>query len=169
MKHLASIAAMVGLMIGPSLASPSRAEQSAVVDAQAIRFGQPASAADGSWLDGDRGPWNVPGQAIPTVPTALTPVPDLCAPYVRPAETPEDAQVAAQGWRLYSASQRGWGIVLVGGFVAFDGMCRPVVYQQFVFVDGDFAGTLAPGTMLPRTDGALMDAGIATGDRVYAT
>ncbi len=36
-------------------------------------------------------------------------------------------------------------------------MRRPVAYQQFVFVDGVFAGTLAPQAMMPRTDGALFD------------
>ncbi len=40
-------------------------------------------------------------------------------------------------------------------------MCRPVLFQQFVFADGAFAGTLAPAATLPRTDGALTDAAIA--------
>ena len=36
-----------------------------------------------------------------------------------------------------------------------DGMCRPLQYQDFVFVGGVFAGTLAPAPMDTRTDGAI--------------
>jgi len=34
-------------------------------------------------------------------------------------------------------------------------MCRPLTYQEFVFVRGVFAGTLSPGTMDSRADGSL--------------
>ena len=47
-------------------------------------------------------------------------------------------------------------------------MCRPVNLQQFVFVGGVFAGTLAPAPMVPRSDGALTDAGISAADRLFA-
>lgn len=38
-----------------------------------------------------------------------------------------------------------------------DGMCRPLVYQVFVFTDGVFSGTLSPIPMNSRTDGSLID------------
>ena len=69
---------------------------------------------------------------------------------------------------LNSAYPRGWGISIVHGTLSFEANCRPVFYQEFVFVDGVFAGTLAPQAMFPRTDGALVDAGIVTANRVYA-
>jgi hypothetical protein len=37
-------------------------------------------------------------------------------------------------------------------------MCRPWQYQAFVFVDGKFAGTLAPDVMNARTDGSYFTA-----------
>ena len=128
---------------------------------------RPANS-QGSWLDGGQGDWNTPGMAVPAAPAPLPAVDPVCQDLVRPEETAEDAALGAQGWRLFSAYERGWGITLVGGFLGFDAMCRPVPYQQFVFVDGEFAGTLAPEPMVPRADGALTDAGINAADRVYA-
>lgn len=36
-----------------------------------------------------------------------------------------------------------------------DGMCRPLGYQGFIFVEGQFAGTLSPDPMNSRTDGDI--------------
>ena len=36
-----------------------------------------------------------------------------------------------------------------------DGMCRPLAYQAFVFVEGQFAGTLSPKPMNSRLDGDI--------------
>jgi hypothetical protein len=124
--------------------------------------------AQDSWLDAAGGGWNFPGMAVPAAPGPVAADSPFCQDRVRPVETAEDAAVAARGWRLFSAYERGWGITLVGGFVDFDAMCRPVPYQRFVFVDGVFAGTLAPRPMVPRSDGALTDAGISVADQVYA-
>lgn len=131
-------------------------------------FPRPGAGQE-SWLDGERGGWNAPGMAIPTAPATFAAESAYCNDLVRPPETAEDAALADKGWRLYSAYRRGWGITLIGGFVDFDAMCRPVPYQLFVFVDGVFAGTLAPAPMGPRTDGALSDAGINAADRLFAT
>ncbi len=128
---------------------------------------RPVGAQD-SWLDDGQSGWNAPGMAVPAATSPPASGSAQCQSLVRPAETAEDAAVAEQGWRLYSAYQRGWGITLIGGFLNFDAMCRPVPYQQFVFVDGVFAGTLAPAAMAPRTDGALTDAHIRGADSLYA-
>ena len=124
--------------------------------------------AQDSWLDGGQERWNAPGMAVPAAPGSPVEGIPQCQTRVRPVETAEDAAVAAQGWQLISAYERGWGITLVSGSLAFDAQCRPVTYQQFVFVDGVFAGTLAPEPMVPRSDGALTDAGISAADRLYA-
>jgi hypothetical protein len=117
------------------------------------------SDAGSDWLDGDLISWNVPGMAVPVAPgeSGVLAGVAYCESSVRPPETAEDAQVADRGWLLSAPYQLGWGISLVQGFLQFDAQCRPVPYQQFVFVDGVFAGTLAPEAMLPRTDGALAD------------
>lgn len=49
----------------------------------------------------------------------------------------------------------GWQTVVIRGTAGYDGMCRPVQYQAFVFVRGVFVGTLSPEPMDSRTDGAL--------------
>jgi hypothetical protein len=126
-------------------------------------------AGQESWLDSQQRDWNRPGIAIPAAPAPVAADSAYCQTLVRPVETAVDAALVAQGWRLFSAYQRGWGITLTGGFVDFDAMCRPVSYQEFVFVDGRFAGTLAPVPMAPRSDGALTDARITSANHLIAT
>jgi hypothetical protein len=77
-----------------------------------------------------------------------------CLATVRPPESAEDEAVFAAGWTLFGSYEGGWGVRMVKGLVGFDGMCRPWTYQVFVFVDGDFAGTISPVPMASRTDGA---------------
>ena len=115
------------------------------------------SNADGAWLDRDLVSWNAPGTAIPVAPGESGGVNSYCEQSVRPPGTADDVQVADCGWLLPSPYQLAWGTLLVQGFLCFDPQCRPVDSQQFVFVDGVFAGTLAPQAMMPRTDGALFD------------
>jgi heat shock protein HslJ len=67
----------------------------------------------------------------------------------------EDARVRDQGWHLIDAYQGGWHVLVIPATASYDGMCRPLQYQHFVFVGGAFAGTLSPQPMNSRTDGAL--------------
>jgi hypothetical protein len=127
----------------------------------------PTGQADarGDWLDGPLPAWNWPGTAVPIAPPpAGTPVEDpSCADGGRPAEIMEDRIVTQAGWTVFGTYEGGWGIKLVWGLSAYDGMCRPLGYQQFVFVDGIFAGTLSPHPMDSRTDGSLATASIGAG------
>ena len=128
----------------------------------------PAVAQEASWLDGDLASWNTPDMAIPAAP-AIEGNPDpRCAERERPAETPEDEALIALGWRLFLPYQRGWGVTLIPGLAAYDGMCRPFGYQYFVFVDGVFAGTIAPAAMDSRTDGAASDVNLWYKDQLGA-
>lgn len=128
-----------------------------------------AIAQGTSWLDGDMAPWNTAGMAVPQAPQIEGNSDPRCAENERPAETPEDQQLTAAGWRLFRAYQRGWGISLVPALSAYDGMCRPLGYQWFVFVDGTFAGTISPQPMDSRTDGAATDAVLYSADNLNAT
>lgn len=116
--------------------------------------------ADGVWLDGAVDQWNTPGMAVPAPPPRspfepfATDDPLRCSQSDRPLQTPEDAAVAAAGWTLFGTYQGGWGIVVVAGLTGHDGMCRPLGYQYFVFVDGMFAGTTSPLPMDSRIDGS---------------
>jgi LppP/LprE lipoprotein len=124
------------------------------------------SAQDDTWLDGDLASWNTPGMAIPTAPTIDGNPDPRCVERERPAETAEDDALIAKGWRLFLPYQRGWGVTLISGLAAYDGMCRPLGYQSFVFVDGVFAGTVSPEPMNSRTTGAATDVNLRYADQL---
>jgi hypothetical protein len=130
----------------------------AVVAVCSAVLGWPAAAgADGpgDWLE-QAAPdnWNQPGMAVPAAPQPYAADFDpRCGEQERASESPEEDQVVAQGWRLFNAAEVGWGLRLVDGLVSYDGMCRPLQFQGFVFADGQFAGTISPQPMDSRTDG----------------
>jgi len=82
---------------------------------------------------------------------------------------PDGRHARDAGWSLFNPYEAGWGISMVSGLSGHDGMCRPWSYHAFVFLDGVFAGTLAPVPSLSRTDGALTrDARIESDGRLGA-
>jgi hypothetical protein len=115
-----------------------------------------ASAAPGGWLDNAPEPWNRPGGRVPVPPkdAQRRKPPAYCKSSQRPPNSPEEKLVARAGWQVFASSQDGKGITVVGAAAALDGMCRPDPYQDFVFVEGVFAGTLAPEPMRARSDGS---------------
>jgi hypothetical protein len=126
----------------------------------ALSLAVPVRAADdpGAWLDAKTvANWNDPGAAIPKPHKDAGAVgnDERCASNLRRATSPEDRLVAAAGWKLVGPYMRFDGTSIVRGAAGFDGMCRWWGYQAFVFVDGAFAGTLAPHAMDSRADGAL--------------
>lgn len=130
----------------------------------------PAGArADGSWLDEQPLPsWNEPRMDVPAPPSPAEGEivnPD-CVSQQRPPETDEDQQVVLAGWYLVGGYDAGWGIKVITGASSFDGMCLPLGYQEFVFADGLFAGTISPAPMDSRTDGAAARAQITDADRL---
>jgi hypothetical protein len=126
------------------------------------------AAQEASWLDGDLASWNTPGMAIPTAPKPNAALDPRCTERERPAETDEDKALVAKGWRLFSSYQSGWGVTLIAALSDYDGMCRPFGYQFFVFVDGAFAGTIAPEPMNSRFDGAADDVNLWYKDQLGA-
>jgi hypothetical protein len=115
------------------------------------------AAITASWLDSPKPvPWNQPRASIPAAPRVEGNADPRCKELTRPAQLNEDGLVQDRGWDLVDAFQGGWQIVVVTGTAAYDGMCRPLHYQGFVFVRGVFAGTLSPQLMDSRTDGALV-------------
>jgi LppP/LprE lipoprotein len=126
----------------------------AVVALMATLLPLVVSAQEASWLDGDLVSWNTPGMAIPAAAEIDGNLDPRCTERERPAETAEDEALVAEGWRLFLPYQRGWGVTLVWGLSSYDGMCRPLGFQAFVFVDGAFAGTVSPDLMNSRFDGA---------------
>ncbi|MFN8557187.1 MAG: LppP/LprE family lipoprotein [Dehalococcoidia bacterium] len=70
---------------------------------------------------------------------------------------------------MVGSYESGWGVRVVLGASNYDGMCRPLGYQVFVFADGLFAGTVAPVPMDSRTDGAAGPSSLVDGDRLNVT
>lgn len=110
--------------------------------------------ADGSWIDGPRVNWNQAGMRIPAAPPMAADVDPRCLELRRRPESFEDKAAAAAGWSLWGSYQAGWGMVSVKVLSGFDAACRPLGFQELVFVDGAFAGTISPLPMESRTDGA---------------
>jgi hypothetical protein len=114
-----------------------------------------------TWLDQARpAAWNGPLNPLPRAPGTTLQVPSECAARERAPRGAEEQQVSAAGWRLSgdpspaAAAELG-GLRVVLGQVAFDAMCRPMGYQQFVFAeDATFIGTVSPGPMDSGADGA---------------
>lgn len=122
-----------------------------------------------SWLDEPKpASWNKPGLPVPDTPPVQGDVDPRCRELARPAELEEDRRVRDEGWHLDGAYQGGWRIVVIRGTAGYDGMCRPVQYQVFVFVRGIFAGTLSPAPMHSRADGALTRVVLASEDQLTA-
>ena len=127
-----------------------------------------AQAQSSSWLDRAKpDAWNKPGLVIPAAP-AVEDVDSRCRGEARPPELPEDKRVREAGWDLMGGYQGGWEMLLIGGAAGYDGMCRPLRYQYFLFVRGAFAGTLSPQPMDSRTDGAAGRVGLQAGGRLTA-
>lgn len=114
------------------------------------------------WLDQPLKDWNRTGNDFPTLPRppAMTNDAEMfkrCYEQLRqPLNTAEEA-VAKMGWKLYGASQRYGTTQVFTALSGFDGMCRPLGLQAFVYWEGRYAGTLSPAWMNSRTDGALTD------------
>jgi len=120
--------------------------------------GAGAASDPGAWLDAAPAGWNAAGAALPTAPPAPSIGPLPCARDERAAAGPEEAQLAAAGWKLesYWPTQRAGDAALVTALAGYDGMCRPWQFDGFVFVGDRFVGTLAPAPMSSREDGVLV-------------
>ena len=111
------------------------------------------ATADGTWLDQPLSNWNQAGMDVPQAPAMDPSTNPQCPPLQRPAETDADQALTNAGWTLFSSYYAGWNTVVVRALSGYDGMCRPLGYNIFVFADGQFAGTISPDLMNSRTDG----------------
>jgi hypothetical protein len=125
--------------------------------------GQPAEKP--LWLDAKPKQWNRAGGSIPKVkqPFGDADIKDLknrcdASRQIPSPDSPEVQTVAGRGWKVFKSQSDFHGIVIVSAQQDYDGMCRPIGYQDFVFVNGVYAGTLSPKSMDARTDGASINA-----------
>lgn len=123
-----------------------------------------------SWLDQPLMPWNRP---TPTVfPTLPKPGPgeniEQCESVIRQPATAAERAIAKQGWHLVGDRRQEGRLQMILGASGFDGMCRPLGYQMFVYADGRYAGTLSPNLMDARTDGSLNDLRVISPTEIVA-
>jgi hypothetical protein len=131
--------------------------RSLLLTAALLLVAQPASAGSGDWLDQPLAGWNEAGASQPTAPEleGNSPSDPRCAWLVRQPATPPEHAVAAAGWSLFGKARVAGATTVLLAEASVDGMCRPRDYQAFVSVSGRYAGTLSPGLMDSRADGAL--------------
>jgi len=149
----------------------------AVVMATGLVFicsaGMHSAHADVIWLDQRPLPnWNSAGADVPIAlpPPDRAPAahPECVALGLgRPAETSEDQQVAAAGWQLSGYYVSGWDMKVIFAGTGYTGMCAPAGSQGFVFVDGLFAGTVAPFPTWYAADGAIGLTVISSSDTLH--
>ena len=111
------------------------------------------AVAQASWLDEPLSNWNQPGMDLPQAPPMDPATNPQCLSGGRPVETDADQALSDNGWTLFGSYYAGWNTAVVRALSGYDGMCRPWGYNVFVFVDGQFAGTISPDLMNSRTDG----------------
>ena len=118
------------------------------------------SGSAGSWLEQQPlAGWNTPGGALPQAPS----MPESREAVIKrcqltpPQSTGAEKALAAAGWIPFWNVDRQLirdDIEIVGGMASADSACQPATYNLFVFVGGQFAGTLAPEPMTTGRDGA---------------
>jgi hypothetical protein len=111
------------------------------------------------WLDGPLTNWNKAGQVVPKAPQDEQIVSDVLARcrLTPRLSTQAERTVASAGWITFLYFDQGLAredVEIVAGMRGADGMCRPRVYNLFVFVGGRFAGVLSPVAMTSREDGS---------------
>jgi heat shock protein HslJ len=126
--------------------------------------------ANGSWLSKPMTNWNKPGATIPQA-SATENDPSVtarCGEELRRPENIADQALSGAGWKLYGPVQSYSGTIVITAMSGVDGMCRPMGYQAFVFVNDVFAGTLSPAPMNSRSDGALTNIHLLAPTRLSA-
>jgi hypothetical protein len=123
-----------------------------------------------SWLDRAQPlAWNQPGvAAIPDAPppTGNAATSERCRPSTRTPTLASDRSVVAKGWTLFGPGQVFGTTEVLLAASSVDGMCRPLGFQGFLFVDGKLAGTISPRLMDSRTDGAAILVQLRSTDRL---
>jgi LppP/LprE lipoprotein len=120
-----------------------------------------AQAPEPTWLDRPLSNWNKAGRTMSrAVPNGETIADAMkrCADLRMLRNTPGERALADAGWlpfHLFDRQVAQRDVEIVGGLAGVDGMCRPVDFNVFVFVAGQFAGTLSPGDMSSRNDGSI--------------
>lgn len=80
-----------------------------------------------------------------------------CSVAVRQPTLPQDFLLTRKGWTLVNAAHVFGKTAVITTAEAFDGMCRPLKYETYVFVGNKLAGGLTPGPIDSRADGSVIN------------
>lgn len=120
-------------------------------------------AAQSQWLDLNPLPsWNERKRSILQTKRVSAAELKRCAVAVRRASLPQDFLLTRMGWTLAGAAQIFGRTAVITTAEAFDGQCRPLKFETYVFVGNRLAGTLSPGPMDSRADGSLIGVRLTT-------
>ncbi|MGI8914320.1 MAG: LppP/LprE family lipoprotein [Chloroflexota bacterium] len=114
------------------------------------------TAQSATWLDSTPRAWNVPAAGPPKAPPLQNGDPRCRTREVSPSSA-EESLLTGMGWKLEAY----WPALVIGertlvtALADYDGMCRPLAFNVFVFTSGKYAGTLSPVNMNSRSDGVL--------------
>ena len=114
--------------------------------------------AQSDWLDMQPLPgWNERKRAILQTKKISPAELKRCGIVVRQPTLAQDFLLTKMNWTLTGAAHVYGKTTVVTAAEAFDGMCRPLKFDTYVFVGNRVAGTLSPGQMDSRTDGSLVN------------
>ncbi|MEO6588400.1 MAG: META domain-containing protein [Pyrinomonadaceae bacterium] len=85
-----------------------------------------------------------------------------CSVAVRQPTLPQDFLLTSKGWTLVNAAQVFGKTAIITTAEGFDGMCRPLKYETYVFVGNKLSGALTPAPMDSRTDGSVINVQLYT-------
>jgi len=127
----------------------------------------------GIWLDRPLSNWNVAPMALASPATASETVAAVArrCDAAGPRETAAERALADAGWLPFHFTDRQivqGDVEIVAGMSGADGMCRPMNFNIFVFVEGRLAGTLSPSPMTSRSDGVAGAVRLAGDETVSA-
>jgi heat shock protein HslJ len=134
-------------------------------------FSQQAQAQN-SWLDRPLVNWNKRSIGSPQLPQPSAEVQreniQRCRADVRQPSNTAERAFMRRGWTLYGPVYSYDLTSIVTALSGFDGSCRPLGFQAFVFQGGRFVGTLSPELMYSRTDGSLTQIHLPSATRISA-
>jgi heat shock protein HslJ len=124
-----------------------------IILALAITFillsGSRLTAAQSQWLDMNPLPsWNERKRAILQTKKISPAELKRCSVAVRSASLPQDFLLTKMGWTLTGAAQVFGKTAVITTAEAFDGQCRPLKFETYVFVGNRLAGTLSDGYLV---------------------
>src|SRR5262249_38996501 len=91
-----------------------------------------------------------------------------CRTQARQPEGSAERALVDLGWMPYGPVQTRDQTRIIMALSGFDGMCRPLGFQAFVYWEGRYAGTLLPVPMNSRADGSLTEIRLTSATNILA-